>query len=591
MARSGSEPANKWHAVEGSPIPHGVTYVAAEDAYNFALYSKHATGVTLHLYGDHDLVEPLLSYQFEFPKNKTGRVWHCRLPAADVDQAAFYGYTVDGPWDPEHGQRFDRNKILLDPSARAVYFPPDFSREAARGASGNSGKAPVGILGCIRQTYDWGDDKHPLNHEHDLVIYEAHVRGFTQQDPSVPGAHRGTFSGLVDKIPYLKELGVTAVELMPIFQVDPQEGSYWGYMTLGFFALHHSYSSAHLHGEGITEFKEMVKALHAADIEVILDVVYNHTTEGNETGPTYSFRGIDNSTYYMLDEDRRFYRDDAGTGNVMNTANRHVRSFVLDSLRYWVNEMHVDGFRFDLASIFTRRQDGSIDHDDPPIISAIRSDPDLQHVRLIAEAWDVNTYQLGKAFPGLHWAQWNGRFRDDVRSFVKGDRGYAPSLVRRLYGSDDLFPDTLEDAFRPFQCINFVTAHDGFSLYDLVSYDKKRNWANGWDNTDGSNDNRSWNCGHEGDVEVPPEVLSLRHRQARNFMALLLLANGTPMFRMGDEFLQTQQGNNNPYNQDNEITWLDWDRSAENPEFFRFTKADDCLPQGTSVDSPQHLLA
>ncbi len=563
---------NRWHAVEGSPIPHGVSYVADEDAYNFALYSKHATGVTLLLYAPDDVVEPVSTHELCFPENKTGRVWHCRLPASVVDRAWYYAYRVDGPWEPDAGHRFDRHKVLVDPAARGIHLPETFSREAARGAGPNDGKAPLGILGCVRQPYDWTDDVHPLTHQHDLVIYELHVRGFTKTDPTVPPEHRGTFAGVVDKIPYLRDLGVTAVELMPVFQADPQEGSYWGYMTLGFFALHHAYSSVPDHGEQIGEFRDMVAALHEAGIEVILDVVYNHTTEGHEAGPTYSYRGIDNSTYYLLQEDRRFYRDDAGTGNVLNTANSHVRSFVLDSLRYWVDEMHVDGFRFDLASIFTRRDDGTVDLHDPPIISAIRSDPVLANVRLIAEAWDINSYQLGRAFPGLLWEQWNGRFRDDVRSFVRGDDGYVPALMQRIYGSDDLFPDTVEHAYRPFQSINFITAHDGFTLYDLVAYTEKDNWANGWENRDGSDDNRSWNSGHEGDDDVPAEVVDLRKRQARNFIAILMLSNGAPMFRMGDEFLQTQRGNNNPYNQDNELSWLDWSRLETHGDVHRFMR-------------------
>jgi glycogen operon protein len=560
-----------WIAEEGYPGRGGVTYVRHLDAYNFAVYSKHATAVTLHFYRPEDVAVPTFSYRFDRRKNKTGRIWHCMIPASAVGDAAYYAYTVDGPFDPARGQRFDPSKTLLDPYAGAVYFPPGFDRDAAQGPGSNAGRAPLGVLGCARRAYAWSGERRPRMHGHDLVIYEMHVRGFTR-DPSsgVPTDRAGTYAGVIDKIPYLKGLGVTAVELMPVFQADPQEGSYWGYMTLGFLALHGGYACSAQEGEQLDEFRDMVNALHEADIEVILDVVYNHTTEGDQTGPTYSFRGIDNSTYYLLDDDRRFYRNDSGTGNVLMAANRFVRTFVMDSLRYWVQEMHVDGFRFDLASIFTRRIDGSINLDDPPIVSAIRSDPVLRDVRLIAEAWDLGSYQLGRAFPGQYWTQWNGKFRDDVRSFVRGDTGTVPGLMRRLYGSDDLFPDTLLDSYRPFQGINFVTAHDGFTLYDLVAYNEKHNLANGHDNGDGQDDNRSWNCGWEGDDGVPGDVLDLRRRQAKNFAALLLLANGVPMFRMGDEFLHTQQGNNNAYNQDNEISWLAWERLDEFADVHRF---------------------
>jgi glycogen operon protein len=560
-----------WIAKEGYPGRGGATYISRLDAFNFAIYSKHATAVRLNLYRHGAVAEPFFSYDFDVTSNKTGRIWHCIIPAATVREAAYYSYTVDGPFDPSRGLRFDREKVLLDPYAKAVFFPPGFDRNAARGPGPNAGRAPLGVLCCTRPDYAWSGDRRPRMHGHDLVIYETHVRAFTEHASSnVPDERRGTFAGIVDKIPYLKELGVTAVELMPVFQTDPQEGSSWGYMTLGFFAINGEYAMSAEAGEQIDEFRDMVKALHAADIEVILDVVFNHTTEGDEAGPTYSQRGIDNTTYYLLEDDRRFYRNDTGTGNMIRADHRFVRTFILDSLRYWVSEMHIDGFRFDLASIFTRRGDGSIDLGDPPIISAIRADPTLRDVRLIAEAWDLGAYQLGRAFPGAYWTQWNGKFRDDVRSFVRGDGSTVRDLMRRIYGSDDLFPDSLPDSYRPYQGVNFVTAHDGFTLYDLVSYNEKHNEANGHANADGASDNRSWNCGWEGDDGAPEEVLALRRRQAKNFAAILLLSNGVPMFRMGDEFLHTQGGNNNPYNQDNETTWLDWDRTDEFSDVHRF---------------------
>jgi glycogen operon protein len=561
-----------WFSEEGAPIP-GVTYVPGLDAYNFGLYSKRATGVTLHLYGEGDVSNPLHSITFDRLHNKTSRVWHVMVPSTLVEQAAYYAYTVDGPSQPDDGYRFDQDKVLLDPMARGVHFPPDFDRDAASVPGSNAGRAPLGVLDCVRKAYDWAGDRRPQRHGHDLVMYELHVRGFTKSHTSpVPNDRRGTYAGIIDMIPYLKDLGVTAVELMPVFQADPQEGSYWGYMTLGFLALHGQYAAADGVVEQLDEFRDMVKALHQADIEVILDVVYNHTTEGDEHGPTYSFRGIDNSTYYLLGSDRGTYRNDTGCGNVVNAAHRYTRTFILDSLRYWVHEMHVDGFRFDLATIFTRDADGNVNLSDPPILTSIRTDPVLRDVRLIAEAWDIDTYQLGRSFPGLLWSQWNGKYRDAMRSFVKGDSGRVPEVMRRIYGSDDLFPDTLLDAFRPYQGVNFTTVHDGFTLYDLVAYSQKHNEANGHDDTDGSDDNRSWNCGWEGDDGVPDEVMELRVRQAKNFMTLLMMSNGSPLIRGGDEFLDTQFGNNNAYNQDNGTSWLDWSRQERFSDFHRFVK-------------------
>jgi isoamylase len=356
--------------------------------------------------------------------------------------------------------------------------------------------------------------------------------------------------------------------LLPVQQFDPQEGNYWGYMTLHFFSPHQSYA----HGEAFEEFRAMVQAFHAGGIEVWLDVVYNHTTEWDETGPTYSYRGIDNNSYYLLAADRRQYINDTGCGNTMRTGHFGTRVLVLESLRLWARTMGVDGFRFDLASIFSRASDGTIHVHEASLVSELSLLARLFDVRLVAEAWDIAAYQLGRAFPGINWLQWNGKFRDDVRAFVRGEEGKVGALMQRLYGSDDLFPDHLHETCRPHQSINFVTAHDGFCLYDLVAYDRKHNDANGHGNTDGSNDNLSWNCGAEGDAGTPDAVLALRRQQVRNFCALLMLANGIPMLVAGDEFLNTQRGNNNPYNQDNETTWLDWARLDANRDIFRFFK-------------------
>ncbi|NOZ37967.1 MAG: glycogen-debranching protein [Gammaproteobacteria bacterium] len=561
---------NNWEAREGSPRPLGVSFIASQQAWNFALYSKHAAAVTLHLYRENNTRTPVYSYTFNPLQNKSGRIWHCRLPATTVDTAQYYAYQLDGPFDLQQGHRFDPQKLLLDPYSRAVFFPPAFDRQAAIDAGSNNGKAPLGVLHTLTDNNPPNQVQKP-QHTHDTVIYELHVKGFTRHAGSaVPADQRGSFSGLLEKIPYLQSLGITAVELMPVFQFDAQANDYWGYMPLSFFAPHHLYGKAGSAAALLDEFRQMVSAFHRAHIEVILDVVYNHTGEGNEHGPTYSFRGLDNTTYYLLENDRRYYRNDAGTGNVLHTANRYVRSMVLDSLRYWVREMHVDGFRFDLASIFTRRSDGSVNLEDAPIISAIRSDPDLAGIRLIAEAWDTSSYQLGRSFPGISWQQWNGKFRDDIRRFVRGDKGLVNSLIQRLYGSDDLFPDSRMQAYHPYQSVNFITAHDGFTLYDLVSYNYKHNQINGHDNRDGTDHNYSWNSGWEGDTAVPNDVLLLRKRQIKNFCCLLMLANGTPMIRAGDEFMQTQFGNNNPYNQDNEISWLNWDRLQANRDMFRF---------------------
>lgn len=559
-----------WHSREGLPSPLGVTWIPEDQAYNFALYSKHAAAVTLLLYLPDDVVRPIHEHHFDPLSNKSGRVWHCRLKSDFMRGARYYAYRLSGPNEPGVGHRFDDQKILVDPYARALHFPDRFSREVAELPGNNAGRGPLGVI--LKETATSCSKRLPP-HDFDLVVYELHVRAFTARSNSgVSSATRGTFAGLIEKIPYLQNLGITAVELMPVTQQDPQESSKWGYMPLGFFAPHRGYASNDVSEEILEEFRGMVDALHAADIELILDVVYSHTAEGDETGPIYSFKGIDNSTYYLLEPDWLHYRDDTGTGNTLNCANRYVRKMIVDSLKYWANEMQVDGFRFDLASIFTRNEDGTIDLEDPPAIAAVDGVLDLSGIRLIAEAWDPVSYQLGRTFPGLPWLQWNGKYRDDVRSFIKGDPGMVTSLMTRLYGSCDLFPDDVMNAYHAYQSVNFVNCHDGFSLYDLVAYNQKHNEANGEGNRDGADVNVSWNCGWEGDADAPEHVLALRRQQIKNLCCLLLLSNGTPMFRAGDEFMNTQLGNNNPYNQDNETTWLDWDLLTKNGDIFRFFK-------------------
>jgi len=557
---------DEWEKVEGAPWPLGATWVESRRAFNFALFSRHATGVTLLLYTENDPAHAVCRYTLDPILNKTGLIWHCMLPEEKLCGATLYAYRVDGPHDPSGGQRFDPNKVLLDPFASSVYFPPEFSRAAAKRPGNTDGRAPLGTLPVPRDAFDWGEVS-PSRHTHDLIVYELHVKGFTARSNSGVGPEkRGTFTGLTEKIPYLKELGITAVELLPVHQFDPQEGSYWGYMTLNFFAPHQQYAVS----DPALEFRQMVKAFHAAGIEVWLDVVYNHTSEAGDDGPTYSYRGIDNTSYYLVRPESSETVNDTGCGNTMNCAHPIVRALVLSSLKHWAESMHVDGFRFDLASIFTRRLDGSVNTTDPPLVAEIGLLGYLHDLRLVAEAWDINSYLLGRSFPGLMWRQWNGQFRDGIRAFIKGDPGKVGDLMQRLYGSDDLFPEGPVEVYRPYQSVNFITAHDGFCLYDLVAYNQKHNEANGHNNTDGTNDNLSWNCGWEGDSGVSREVMTLRRQQVKNFVCLLMLANGTPMFCAGDEFMNTQKGNNNPYNQDNEITWLDWGLLDRNRDMFRF---------------------
>ena len=561
-----------WEQAEGSPLPLGATWMEAEQAFNFAVHAEHAESVTLLLYTPADLVNPFLSYRFDFLRNKSGRIWHCRIPLSEIGEARYYGYSVSGE-TVAYLHSFDPEKVLLDPYATCVFFPPGFDRNAAMREGSNAGQAPLGALPARRSMFDW-QGSHSPRHESDAIIYELHVKGFTKNPHSgVDPSRAGTYAGLVEKIPYLKELGVTVVELMPVFQRDPQEGDYWGYMPLNFFASHAQYASTggvecqHL------EFKSMVKAFHQAGLGVILDVVYNHTCEGDHRGPIYSYKGFDSASYYMMSSDpTNPYANYSGTGNTLNFGRGHVRKMVMDSLRYWKREMHIDGFRFDLASVFSRNEDGSLNWGHAPIFADIGADPELSKLRLIAEPWDTGAYQLGRGFPGITWLQWNGRFRDDVRRFIKGDAGMVPEVMRRVYGSDDLFPDDRTEAYHAYQSVNFLTSHDGFTLYDLVSYNEKHNWANGNNNQNGTDANYSWNSGYEGDKGAPNQVLALRRKQVKNFFCLLMLSNGTPMFRAGDEFLNTQFGNNNPYNQDNETGWLDWSQLQTNRDVFRFFK-------------------
>jgi glycogen operon protein len=535
---------------------------------NFSVYSKHATAVELLLFDGVDDARPARVIRIDPSTNRTYHYWHVFVPGVRTGQ--MYGYIVDGPYDPPSGMRFDPAKVLLDPYGRSTVVPKNYSREAARKEGDNCATAMKSVV-ADPGAYDWEGDR-PLNQPSSLtIIYEMHVRGFTRHPSSgVAEKNRGTFAGLIEKIPYLRELGVTAVELMPVFQFDPQDSppgrvNYWGYAPVSFFAPHEAYSSRQDPLGPLDEFRDMVKALHRAGIEVILDVVFNHTAEGNHDGPTLSFRGFDNTTYYILEQDRSRYANYSGTGNTLNANHPIVRRMILDSLRYWVKEMHVDGFRFDLAAILERDESGQL-MPNPPVLWDIESDPELAGTKLIAEAWDAaGLYKVG-SFIGDSWKEWNGRFRDDVRSFFRGEKNSVGPFTDRLLGSPAIYGHEEREAE---QSVNFVTCHDGFTLNDLVSYDHKHNEANGEDNRDGANDNRSWNCGIEGPTD-DPAVEKIRNRQVKNFLTVTMLAVGMPMLLMGDEVRRTQRGNNNAYCQDNETSWFDWTFLAKHADVHRF---------------------
>ena len=551
--------------LSGSPYPQGATWDGT--GVNFALYSENATHVELCLFNELGTAEQDTVDMQE----STAHVWHCYLPGLTIGQ--LYGYRVHGPYEPEKGLRFNPAKLVIDPYARAVagsvdwkypifsYRLGDPKGDLSCDANDDSAGMPKGVV--TTSHFDWQNDRSPQTPLHESIIYEAHVKGMTARHPDVPKDLRGTYLGLVSPpmLEYFKKLGITALELMPVHDflddkhlLDMGLRNYWGYNTTNFFSPAARYCSSGDAGQQIGEFKTMVRELHRAGIEVILDVVYNHTSEGNQMGPTLSFRGIDNSTYYRLVSNQmRYYMDYTGTGNTLNMRHPQVLKLVMDSLRYWVLDMHVDGFRFDLASALAREL-----HDVDRLsafFDVINQDPVLSKVKLIAEPWDVGEggYQVGR-FPAL-WAEWNGKYRDAVRRYWKGDEGQLAELGYRLTGSSDLYQ---RDGRRPSASINFVTAHDGFTLRDLVSYNEKHNEANGEGNRDGANDNHSWNHGVEGPTDNP-EIQNLRDREERNFLTTLLLSQGVPMICGGDEIGRTQRGNNNAYCQDNEISWLDWD--------------------------------
>ena len=552
---------------EGRSFPLGATLSA--DGANFCVYSKHATGIELLLFDCVDDDRPKRVISIDPATNRTYHYWHIFVPGVKAGQ--IYAYRARGPFDPASGMRFDPAKVLVDPYALGAVVPKNYSRDAARKKGDNAASAIMSVV-TNPHAYDWGGDAPLKRPSSQTIIYEMHVRGFTCHPGSgVTEKKRGTFGGLIEKIPYLKELGITAVELMPVFQFDPQDAppgrvNYWGYAPVSFFAPHQAYSSRKDPLGPLDEFRDMVKALHREGIEVILDVVFNHTAEGNHDGPILSFRGLDNPTYYILEQDRSCYANYSGTGNTLNANHPIVRRMILDSLRYWVKEMHVDGFRFDLAAILERDESGQL-MPNPPVLWDIESDPELAGTKLIAEAWDAaGLYKVG-SFIGDSWREWNGRFRDDVRSFFRGEKNSVQHFADRLLGSPAIYGHEEREAE---QSVNFVTCHDGFTLNDLVSYDRKHNEANGENNRDGANDNRSWNCGVEGPTD-DPSVEKLRNRQVKNFLAVTMLSVGMPMLLMGDEVRRTQVGNNNAYCQDNETSWFDWTFLAKHADVLRFT--------------------
>jgi isoamylase len=571
----------------GNPLPLGGAHPYG-DGVNFVLFSRHATRVRLELYENADDSFPTRIIDLDPARHRSGDVWHVWMRGLASGQ--LYSYRIEGPYQPEQGHRFNTHKLLLDPFARAIAGIGDWDFSAARGYDSSSSLSDLSISTldnagttpkCIftNDYFHWEVDSPPKHPTSDMVIYETHVRGFTIH-PSSGVKHPGTFRSLTEKIPYLKDLGVTAIELMPVTEFNENElvrinpittkklRNYWGYNPVAFFAPKQSYSIGGAPGQQTLEFREMVKAFHRAGIEVILDIVLNHTAEGDELGPTICLRGVENSIFYMLQENgRRYYKDFTGTGNTLNANHPIVRQFVISVLRYWVMHMHVDGFRFDLASVLGRDEHGNILRN-APLLESIAEDPILRDVKLIAEAWDAGgAYQVG-SFSTKRWMEWNGRFRDDVRRFWIGDAGMMGLLASRIGGSSDLYQGSGKG---PGSSLNFVTSHDGFTLNDLVSYKQKHNDENGEYSRDGTDANYSDNCGVEGPSD-DPVVEGMRNRLIKTFLLTLFISRGVPMLLGGDEFRRTQGGNNNAYCQDNEVSWFDWSKVQKHREIHRFTR-------------------
>lgn len=567
----------------GIPLPLGAH--PRDGGINFSLFSRHASGVSLLLFDRPTDAVPAQTIVLDVKQNKTGDIWHIWIEVSSL--ACLYGWQVDGPDAPGLGHRFNRQKMLLDPYATALAGTEcwDFACLCGDASTTAQPTAPAGSdagakAKCLvaESDFDWQEDQSPRHAWADTIIYETHVRGLTVH-PSSAVQYPGTFLGVVEKIPYFQALGITAIELLPVqeffenelVQRNPATGeqlrNYWGYSTVAFFAPKERYASCKQPGSQLSEFKTMVRALHRAGIEVILDIVFNHTAEGNHLGPTLNFKGLDNHIYYLLEQDQRYYRNYSGTGNTLNCNHPIVRDYILDCLRHWVIEMHVDGFRFDLASVLGRDRQGNL-LSNPPLLERIAEDPILRNVKLIAEAWDAaGAYQVG-SFMGPRWSEWNGRYRDDVRRFWRGDSGMSGALASRLCGSADIYQ---HGGKSPVHSINYVTCHDGFTLNDLVSYGQKHNLANGENNNDGANDNYSANYGVEGPSD-DSAIDALRVRQMKNMIATLMLSRGVPMLNGGDEFRRTQGGNSNAYCQDNEANWYDWNLLEKNQELFHFIR-------------------
>jgi len=568
--------AGSYHALGATVTSNGV---------NFCVFSKNCDAMELVFYDrmEDALASRVIALDAQF--NRTFYYWHVFVP--DVRPGQIYAYRASGRNDPHTGLRFDGSKVLLDPYGRAVATGPHYDRATATLYGVDNAAHAMKSVVVDTNAYDWEGDTPLVLPYSKTLIYEMHIGGFTRHPSSgVAPEKRGTYAALIEKIPYLKSLGVTTIELMPVFQFDEQDAplgrrNYWGYSPVGFFAPHLDYSVSRNPLKAVDEFRDMIKALHRAEIEVILDVVFNHTAEGDHTGPTFSFRGLENRAYYLHEENQAFYSNYSGTGNTLNANNSIVRRMILDSLRYWVSEMHVDGFRFDLASALARDEDG---HPlaNPPILWEIESEPILAGTKIIAEAWDAGgLYQVG-SFVGHRWAEWNGKFRDDVRAFIKGDCDTVSQFVTRLTASPDMYQQD-RDANRS---VNFVTCHDGFTLNDLVSYNQKHNEANGENNADGTNDNLSWNGGVEGPTD-DPAVETLRKRQIKNFFMALLVAQGTPMLLMGDEVRHTQYGNNNAYGQNTELSWFNWDDLERHHEILDFLRSLILLTQSLECFSQE----
>ncbi|MDR1836037.1 MAG: glycogen debranching protein GlgX [Treponema sp.] len=572
-------------ADSGKALPLGASLV--NDGVNFAIFSRNATAITLIIFESHEPGSRKAEIPLDKKRNKTGNIWHCFIRGMKAGDC--YLYRADGPYFPEKGQRFNPHKALLDPYAKALtdisgwdyvkcagYDPEKPGRDLTYSYEDDIVHQPRCIV--VNDDFDWQGDvpiNYPLRFS---VIYETHVKGLTAH-PSSGVKYPGTYRGVIEKIPFFKDLGVTSLEFLPVQEFNENEfprfnpytgeklTNYWGYSTVAFFAPKGSYAADRTPGGQVREFKEMVRELHKAEIEVILDIVFNHTAEGNEQGPTFSFRGLDNSVYYILSENKRYYKNYSGCGNTMNCNHPVVRNFIMNCLRYWVMEMHVDGFRFDLGSILGRDQNGRI-MENPPTLEQIAEDPVLNSTKIIAEAWDAGgAYQVGW-FPGGRWAEWNDKYRDDIRRFWRGDPKETRHLATRIAGSSDLY---LRDGRKPFHSINFITSHDGFTMGDIVSYNSKHNEDNGENNRDGSENNLSFNYGIEG-PSADPVVNTIRERQLKNFFATLMISLGTPMILGGDEFARTQKGNNNAYCLDNEVSWYDWSFLEKNKDLYRFVK-------------------